>query len=127
MQLFICRMREFDESEALAVQKVDEGCKTRWNWSWLQVETEIEVKTAKHKFKMSDFFKKKLKKGYAKCTVCMKEINYGNKGVHALLKHCQSAIHTQRVATIISTQSVAQLLCQDKPASSQIRPPQQTE
>ena len=55
------------------------------------------------------------KKGCAKCTLCVKELNNGSRGLHALLAHCQSTIHTQRVASIVSTQSVAQLLCKDNP------------
>ena len=95
-------MREFDESEALTVQQVDKGCKTSWKWPWLKGETAIEVKGVKRNFKLSDlktfFFEKK---GCAKCTLCVKELNYGSRGLHALLAHCQSTIHTQRVASIV--------------------------
>nr|XP_055069280.1 uncharacterized protein LOC129450264 [Misgurnus anguillicaudatus] len=113
--VFICRMREIEESEALLVQQMDRGCKSSWKWSWLKLETTIQVHAVKHTFILSDFFKKIEKKGCAKCTLCMKEINYSSRGVHALFAHCQTSIHTNRVTSILSTQSVAQLLRKEDP------------
>lgn len=80
----------------------------------MKVETSIEVKQVKPKFPLSDVFTKIDKKGCAKCKLCAKEIHYASRGLHALLAHCQTGVHTQRFTNIITTQSVAQLLRRDE-------------
>ena len=103
-------MREFEEKDALIVQQLDAGCNCSWKWSWLKLEATTEVNSVKHNFPLFDFLKKIEKKGCAKCTLCIKEINYASRGVHALYAHCKADIHRRKVTTTISTQSVAQLL-----------------
>ena len=68
------------------------------------------MNTVKHNFPLFDFLKKMEKKGCAKCTLCIKEINYASRGVHALYAHCKADIHQRKVTKTITTQSVAQLL-----------------
>lgn len=39
--------------------------------------------------------------------MCCKEINYGNKGSHALLAHCKTEINQKKISDITTTHSVA--------------------
>jgi hypothetical protein len=56
----------------------------------------------------SHFFNTVDKKGYAGGVLCLKEINYANKGSHALLlAHCRTDVHRQKVYNVI-TYCVAQ-------------------
>lgn len=52
------------------------------------------------------FFLKIDKSGFAKCSHCIKELNYGNGGSHALLVYCHTDVHRQKVSAIMTTASV---------------------
>lgn len=69
----------------------------------------MNIKGAAHTFPLSDFFKKADTPGHAKCILCVKAINYGSKGSHALLAHRQTECHKQRVCNILSTCSISVL------------------
>lgn len=99
-------MRELNEDDALYVQQLEVGQKCRWSWAWLKLEVKTEVKGVQHSFLLSQYFKKIDKAGYCKCRLCCKEINYGKKGSHALIAHCQTEVHKQKVSTILTTTSV---------------------
>ena len=90
-------MNDLEEKVALVVKQVDAGIKCSWNWSLLKLDTKIEVKGAEHTFPLVDVFKKNYKKGLARCILCRKEINYANKGSHALLAHCKTELHKKKV------------------------------
>ena len=98
---FIFRMREPGENEALLIKQVDSGMKCSWSWAWLKLDATIEVKGTPHTFPLSHFFNTVDEKGYARCTLCLKEINYANKGYHALLAHCRTDVHRQKVYNVI--------------------------
>lgn len=55
------------------------------------------------------------KAGYSKCSLCSKEINYSNKGSHALSAHCQTEVHRQKVCTVMTTASVLPVSSQSAP------------
>lgn len=86
------------------------GVRCKWSWSWLKLEAALDIKGAEYIFPLSDFLKKKKKKvdtpGRAKCILCVKAINYGSKGSHAILAHCQTDRHKQRV-NILSSRSIS--------------------
>lgn len=51
------------------------------------------------------YFRKIDKAGHARCTLCTKEINYA-KGVYALISHCATSKHREKVLTILTTRSI---------------------
>lgn len=100
-------MRELKEEDTMYVAHLDSGLRCRWSWTWLKVEAKAEVKGVQHSFLLSQYFFLKIDKaGYAKCSLCTKEINYSNKVSHALLAHCQTEVHRLKVCTIMTTASV---------------------
>lgn len=103
---FFFQMRELNEDDAQYVQQLELGQKCRWSWAWLKLEVKTEVKGVQYSFPLSQYFKKIDKAGYCKCSLCCKEINYGKKGSHALMAHCQTEVHKQKVSTILTTTSV---------------------
>lgn len=77
------RMKELREHEALQVKYMDAGCKCSWNWVWLKLDTTRYTRYINEEkciFSLSHVIKKIDKKGHARCSLCMKEINYANKG-----------------------------------------------
>ena len=112
---FFSRMRELKEEDAIYVAQLDSGLRCRWSWAWLKIEVKTEVKGVQHSFPLSQYFKKIDKAGYSKCSLCLKEINYCNKGSHALLAHCQTEVHRQKVCTVMTTASVLPVPTQSAP------------
>lgn len=53
---------------------------------------------------LSDVFRKISKQGFAQCILCQKDINYANKGSHALQAHCQTEVHKEKVQVMASKQ-----------------------
>lgn len=103
-------MRDLGEKDALLIKQLDAGIRCVWNFAWLKLEFHVEVKGEEKAFSLSDVFRKIDKKGHARCILCHKEINYGNKGSHALLAHCKTDIHKKKVCDLSGTQSIANLL-----------------
>ena len=100
---------------------MDAGLRCSWNWGWLKNDVKIEVKGQEHTFPLSDIFKKINKKGIARCILCCKEINYANKGSHALIAHCKTDVHKNKVFTIATTQSVTSMLPPPSTPSPEVR------
>ena len=111
-------MNDLEQKDALVVKQVDAGIKCSWNWSWLKLKAKIEVKGAEHTFPLVDVFKKINKTGLARCILCQKEINYANKGSHALLAHCKTELHKKKVYNITTTHSVAPSFLPESEAST---------
>ena len=97
-------MRNFEEDDAITVSPVESGVKCKWSWSWLRLDSKSNVKREEHVFPLSQFFQKIEKPGHARCCLCCKEINYSNKGSHALLAHCKTEKHSQKVVGIMTIQ-----------------------
>lgn len=100
-------MSVLGEEDAGSVKQIDAGVKCSWKWSWLKLEGKITVKGQELSFHLGDIFKKIDRQGLARCVLCQKDINYSNKGSHALMAHVQTDIHKRKLEGIISTQSVA--------------------
>lgn len=99
-------MRELKEEDSLYIAQLDSAGRCKWSWAWLKVEVKQEVQGVAHRLPLSLYLKKVDKAGHAKCTLCTKEINYANKGVHALTSHCNTAKHKEKVFTILTTRSI---------------------
>ena len=99
-------MRELKNEDSLYIAQLDSSGRCKWSWSWLKVEVKQEVKGVVHTLLLSLYFKKTDKAGHAKCTLCTKEINCANKGVHALTSHCDTAKHRDKVVTILTSRSI---------------------
>ena len=112
-------MRELNEDEALSVKQVDLGCKCSWNWNWLKLEISTTIETKTHIFPLSHCIKKIDKNGHGRCTLCMREFNYSNRGSQALVAHCQTECHVRKLRDIITTRSVAPVLAEERPAPAQ--------
>lgn len=108
-------MSVLGEEEDALVKQLDAGLKCSWNWSWLKLEGKVLVKGQEVSFHLGEVFKKINRQGFARCVLCHKDINYANKGSHALQAHCQTEIHKKKVEMIASTHSVARTFL---PASS---------
>lgn len=61
-------------------------------------------------FHLGDVFSKINRQGFARCILCIKDINYATKGSHALQAHCQTEVHQKKVQMIASTRSLASIL-----------------
>ena len=103
---FVFRMRDFEEEDAITVAQLEAGVRCKWSWSWLKLDSKSNVKEVEYVFPLSKFFKKIDKPGHARCSLCCKEINYSTKGSHALLAHCKTEKHTQKVVGIMTTRSI---------------------
>ena len=55
------------------IKKIDSGIKNRWNWKWLEVRDSNGIF-------LSDYIRKLDLPGFARCTICPHDINYGNGG-----------------------------------------------
>ena len=67
----------------------------------------IEINGKNESFFLRDFFKKLDVSGKAKCMLCVKEINYGSKGVTALIEHATKAKrHVEKCAQKCKNYSV---------------------
>lgn len=108
-------MSELKEEDSVYIRQQDSGLRCKWSWAWLKIEVKTEVKGVQHSFPLSQYFKKIDKAGYSKCTLCSKEINYSNKGSHALSAHCQTEVHRQKVCTVMTTASVLPVSSQSAP------------
>ncbi|KAL2102116.1 hypothetical protein ACEWY4_001284 [Coilia grayii] len=100
-------MSVLGEEDAANVKRIDGGIKCSWKWSWLKLEGKVAVKGKELSFHIGDIFKKIDRQGLARCVLCQKDINYSNKGSHALMAHVQTDIHKRKLEVIMSTQSVA--------------------
>ena len=85
------------EKDAVVVKLLDATIKFSWNWSWLKLEGKITVKGQEISFHLADVFSTISKQGFACCILCQKDINYANKGNHALQAHCQTELHKKKV------------------------------
>ena len=108
-------MRELKEKDSIYIAQLDSGLRCKWSWAWLKIEVTTNVKEVQHSFPLSQYFVKIDKVGYAKCNLCSKEINYSNKGSHALSAHCQTEVHRQKVCTVMTTGSVLPVPSQSAP------------
>lgn len=99
-------MRELNEEDSLYIAQLDSAGRCKWSWAWLKVEVRQEVQGVEHTVPLSLFFRKRDKAGHARCTLCTKEINYAKKGVHALISHCATSKHREKVLTILTTRSI---------------------
>jgi hypothetical protein len=100
---FIFRMRELGENEALLVKQVDSGIEC--SWSWFNLDATIEVKGTPLSLFLT-YSIPWIKRGMPGVTLCLEEINYANKGSHAL----STNVHRQKVYNVIMC-SVAQRYC----------------
>ncbi|XP_034534682.1 uncharacterized protein LOC117809115 [Notolabrus celidotus] len=107
-------MSVLGEKDAVAVKQLDAGIQCSWNWSWLKLEVKVTVKGQELSFHLSDQFRKISKQGFARCILCQKDINYANKGSHALQAHCQTEVHKKKMQVIASTHSVASTFLQSR-------------
>ncbi|XP_034144344.1 uncharacterized protein LOC109616948 isoform X1 [Esox lucius] len=117
-------MSVLGEKDAAIVKQLDAGLKCSWNWSWLKLEGKVSVKGQEVSFHLGDVFNKINRQGFARCILCHKDINYANKGSHALQAHCQTEVHKKRVQMIVSTHSVASTFL---PASASQSPANQNQ
>ena len=100
-------MRVLKETEAIEVNLLEKDVKCKWRWEWLKQEVKFDVAGVQHSLPLEQHFHKIDKAGFAKCTICVKEVNYSTKGVYALTTHCTRAIHKEKVCTIMTNMSVA--------------------
>lgn len=100
-------MSVLGEKDAAIVKQLDAGLKCRWNWSWLKLEGKVSIKGQEVSFHLGDVFSKINRQGFARCILCIKDMNYANKGSHALQTHCQTEVHKKKVQMIASTHSLA--------------------
>ena len=117
-------MSVFGEKDSAIIKQLDAGLKCSWNWSWLKLEGKVSVKEQEVSFHLGDVFIKINRQGFARCILCHKEINYANKGSHALQAHCQTNVHKKKVEMIASTHSVASSFL---PASARVNPASQSQ
>lgn len=117
-------MSVLGEKDAALIKQLDAGLKCSWNWSWLKLEGKVSVKGQEVSFCLGDLFNKINRQGFARCGLCHKDINYANKGSHALQAHCQTEIHKKKVEMIASTHSVASTFL---PSSSRQSPASQSQ
>ena len=108
-------MSVLGERDALLIKQVDQGVRCPWNWSWQKVVGKVKVREGQEiTFRIGDVFNKIHRPGMARCRLCYKDINYGNKGSHALLAHCGTDMHKNKVSTIATNQSVASCLLSER-------------
>lgn len=112
-------MSVLEERDAALVKQLDAGLKCSWNWSWLRVEGKVSIKGQEVSFHLGDVYKKINRQGLARCILCHKEINYANKGSHALQAHCRTEVHKKKVQTIASTESLARTFLPASASQSQ--------
>ncbi|KAL2089343.1 hypothetical protein ACEWY4_014031 [Coilia grayii] len=91
----------------MSVLGEEDAANVKRKWSWLKLEGKVAVKGQELSFHIGDIFKKIDRQGLARCVLCQKDINYSNKGSHALMAHVQTDIHKRKLEVIMSTQSVA--------------------
>ncbi|TKS69503.1 hypothetical protein D9C73_003568 [Collichthys lucidus] len=107
------RMRDLGVKDAIIIKQLDAGLRCSWSFAWLDLQYHVEVKGKEREFLLSDVFRKIEKVGHARCILCHKEINYGNKGSHALLAHCKTELHKKKVCDLSGTHNIASLLASD--------------
>lgn len=117
-------MSVLGEKDAAIVKQLDAGLKCRWNWSWLKLEGKVSIKGQEVSFHLGDVFSKINRQGFARCILCIKDMNYANKGSHALQTHCQTEVHKKKVQMIASTHSLASTFL---PASASQSPASQSQ
>lgn len=104
--------------------QLNAGLKCSWNWSWLKLEGKVSIKEQEVSFHLGDVFSKINRQGFARCILCIKDINDANKGSHALQAHCQTEVHKKKVQMIASAHSLASIFL---PASASQGPASQSQ
>lgn len=72
-------------SDEAGIREIDSKVKNPWRWDWLENKEEGVF--------FKEFIRKIAKPGVAFCTICSKELLYGNRGFAALKSHITSTKH----------------------------------
>ena len=75
---------------------IDKTVKNGWNWQWLSRTVNEE--------KVSENIRKLNEPGIARCILCNKNINYGNRGWKSVEQHILQKIHAENRRTKASNQ-----------------------